>query len=183
MLGVKTIQEAMYLARERGLDLVEIAPQAKPPVCKILDYSKYLYEQDKKQRDARKHQHASMLKELRIKPRIASHDLETKVKHMEEFIGKGDKVRLTVVFHGRENQHRDLGRQLLQQIQARFAPMAAAEGGFQTMGNRMSITLVPRQSQPAHQAQPQQNTQAAQPAPKPQPGAAVANTTKPVPGL
>jgi translation initiation factor IF-3 len=169
MLGVKPIQEALILARERGLDLVEIAPQAKPPVCKVLDYSKYLYEQEKKQRDARKHQHASLLKELRIKPRIASHDLETKVKHMEEFIHKGDKVRLTVVFHGRENQHRDLGRTLLQQIQARFTPIAVTEGGFQMMGNRMSITLIPRPATAQH-AQPQQ--QPAAPAP-------AANTSKP----
>jgi len=144
MLGVKPIQEALALARERGLDLVEIAPQARPPVCKVLDYSKYLYEQEKKLKDARKKQHSSELKELRIKPRIASHDLETKVRHMEEFIGKGDKVRLTVVFHGRENQHRDLGRKLIEQLRDRFAATAAVDGGIQTQGNRMSITLAPK---------------------------------------
>jgi len=144
MLGVKPIQEALGLARERGLDLVEIAPQARPPVCKVLDYSKYLYEQDKKQRDARKKQRSSVLKELRIKPRIASHDLETKVRHMEEFLGKGDKVRLTVVFHGRENQHRDLGRNLIEQLRVRFEPTATVDGGIQTQGNRMSITLAPK---------------------------------------
>ena len=154
MLGVKPTQEALQLAREQGLDLVEISPMAKPPVCKILDYSKYLYEQEKKTKDSRKKQRAGILKELRIKPRIAVHDMETKVKHMEEFIHKGDKVRLTVVFHGRENQHRNLGQQLLMKIKERFAPIAVVDGGVQTLGNRMSITLTPKGNVPQPQEAP-----------------------------
>ena len=164
MLGVKPTQEALQLARERGLDLVEISPLAKPPVCKILDYSKYLYEQEKKNKDARKKQHGGELKELRIKPRIATHDLETKTKQMEEFIRKGDKVRLTVVFHGRENQHRDLGHQLLMQVKEKFVPIALTDGGVQTLGNRMSITLTPKGNVPP----PPQQHQPAQPKPQPQ---------------
>ena len=144
MLGVKPAQEALGMARQKNLDLVEIAPQAKPPVCKILDYSKYLYEIEKKSREARKKQKSGMLKEIQVRPRIASHDLETKVRHAEEFLQKHDNVRFIVVFHGRENQHKDLGRQMLTTLQERFASVANVEGNIQTAGNRMSITLTPK---------------------------------------
>ena len=144
MVGIKQISEALGIARTRGLDLIEIAPQAKPPVCKILDYNKYCYTQEKQQREARKKQKAGMLKEIRLKPRIAAHDLDTKIKHVEEFLQKHDKVRVTVIFRGRENQHKDIGRGLLSSILERLASLAAAEGNIQTMGNRMSMTLIPK---------------------------------------
>lgn len=144
MLGIKPTSEAMDLARSRGLDLVEISPQAKPPVCKVLDFSKYLYELEKKQRDARKKQKAGMLKEIRVKPRIGQHDLDTKLKHIEEFISHKDKVRLTVVFHGRENKHKELGQKLLESFQQRLADVAMTEGGAQLLGNRLSITFAPK---------------------------------------
>ncbi|MFH1619037.1 MAG: translation initiation factor IF-3 [bacterium] len=144
MLGIKPLSEALALARTRGLDLIEIAPQAKPPVCKVLDYSKYCYEKEKQERDARKKQKAGVLKEIRLKPRIASHDLDTKLKHVEEFLREHDKVRVTVIFRGRENQHKDLGRNMLTSIQTRLSPVAVMEGNVQQMGNRMSVTFTPK---------------------------------------
>ncbi|MGB2578783.1 translation initiation factor IF-3 [Elusimicrobium simillimum] len=144
MLGVKSVTEALYLARQQELDLVEISPTAEPPVCKILDYSKYLYEQGKKQKDAKKKAAKTELKELRIKSRIASHDLEVKIKHIEDFLKRKDMVRLVVVFHGRENQHRDIGEKMLKDVAAQLSELANVEGGIQTAGNRMSMTFVPK---------------------------------------
>jgi len=146
MLGIKTLQEALGLARSKGLDLVEISPTAKPPVCKVLDYSKYLYEQDKKQRDAKKKQKASVLKEIKLRPRIASHDVDVKLKHAEEILANNDKVRVIVEFRGRENQHRDLGAQLLDSVKQRLVAIADVEGSVQTIGNRISMTLMPKTS-------------------------------------
>jgi len=144
MLGVKSNREALDLARQRELDLVEVSPNADPPVCKILDYSKYVYEQNKKQKEAKKKQKSSVLKEVRLRSRIASHDLEVKVKHAEEFLKKKEKVRVTVMFFGRENQHKDLGEKMLKDIQQRLSPVADAEGTVQKLGNRMSLTFLPK---------------------------------------
>lgn len=144
MLGVKPIQEAMQMARNAGLDLVEIAPQAAPPVCKIMDFSKYLYEKEKQERENRKKQKVGMLKEIRFNPRIAQHDLDTKIKHIAEFLQDQDKVRVTVVFKGRENQHRDLGEKILQDVVAKLAEFGNQEGRFSLAGNRMSVMLSPK---------------------------------------
>ncbi len=144
MLGVKSVQEALYLARQQELDLVEISPTAEPPVCKILDYSKYLYEQGKKLKDAKKKAAKTELKELRIKSRIATHDLDVKVKQIEDFLRKKDMVRLVAVFHGRENQHKDIGIAMLKDVAVRLEPLATVEGGLQSAGNRISMTFVPK---------------------------------------
>ncbi len=120
MLGILQVDEAIAMAESRGLDLVEIVPEAKPPVCKIMDYSKYLYNEEKKRREARKKQKATTIKEIKFRPRIATHDLETKMSHMEELFHKFDKVRLTIEFRGRENQHKDIGRKLLEDLVARY---------------------------------------------------------------
>jgi len=144
MLGVKPIQEAMQLARNASLDLVEIAPQAVPPVCKIMDFSKYLYEKDKQDRENRKKQKVGMLKEIRFNPRIAQHDLDTKIKHIAGFLQGQDKVRVTVVFKGRENQHRDLGEKILQDVVAKLTEFGNQEGRFSLAGNRMSVMLSPK---------------------------------------
>lgn len=143
MIGVKPILEAQNMARSAGMDLVEIAPMANPPVCKIMDFSKYLYELDKQARENRKKQKAGVLKEIRFNPRIAKHDLETKTKHIEEFLKEQNKVRVTVVFHGRENQHRNLGEAILMQVKNALAAVGTVEGRTQMMGNRMSIMLTP----------------------------------------
>lgn len=143
-LGVKPLPEALALSRQRGFDLVEIAPQANPPVCKILDYSKFRYETEKKDREARKKQKAGLLKEVRFKPHIGAHDLDTKIKHISEFIAAHDKVRITVVFRGREMQHRDLGMKLLDTIKERLEATASVEQAPMPDRNRLIMTLIPK---------------------------------------
>jgi translation initiation factor IF-3 len=143
-IGVRPVSEALALARTRGLDLVEIAPMANPPVCKVLDFSKFLYEQEKQQREARKKQKAGLLKEVRFRPNIGLHDLEIKMKHIKEFLGERDKVRVTIVFRGRENQHKDLGIKMLNTISEQLKEVAAPEGNLQSLGNRIMLTLVPK---------------------------------------
>ena len=143
-LGVRPISEALAISRQRGLDLIEIAPQANPPVCKVLDYSKYKYEQDKKVRESRKKQKAGLLKEVRFKPHIGAHDLDVKIRHIGEFIAAHDKVRITVVFRGREMQHRDLGMKLLMTIKERLEAVAMVEQAPVPDRNRLIMTLVPK---------------------------------------
>lgn len=128
----------------RGLDLIEIAPQANPPVCKILDYSKYLYEQEKKNREARRKQKTGLLKEVRFKPHIGAHDLDVKIKHISEFITEHDKVRCTVIFRGREMQHKELGMKLLMTIKERLVSLAAVEQAPASDRNRLVMTLIPK---------------------------------------
>jgi len=141
MVGIKPTYEALNMARSVGLDLVEISPTANPPVCKIMDFSKYLYEKEKQEKENRKKQRDNVLKEIRINPRIASNDLETKIRHMEEFLKEGDKVRITVVFHGRENQHKNLGEEILKRVQERLSVIAEPDGRITSMGNRMSMMM------------------------------------------
>lgn len=165
MLGVKPTQEAMQMARNAGMDLVEIAPQAAPPVCKIMDFSKYLYEKDKQDRENRKKQKVGMLKEIRMHTRIASHDLNTKIKHIAGFLTGQDKVRVTVIFKGRENQHRDLGEKILQDVVLKLAEFGNQEGRFSMAGNRMSVMLSPKPAPKTVAAKPE-----AKAAPKPPEG-------------
>ena len=144
MLGVMPVMQAVSLAKERELDLVEISPNANPPVCKILDYNKYVYEQGKKASEAKKKQAKVTLKELRIKSHIAEHDLEVRMRQIEEFLRKKNQVRFVVVFHGRENQHKDIGIEILNNTAKRMAQLADVDGNMQSMGNRMFITLIPK---------------------------------------
>ena len=144
MIGIKPIAQAIALAKEQELDLVEISPNAVPPVCKILDYNRYVYEQGKKAAEAKKKQAKVTMKELRIKSRIAPHDLDVKIRQIEDFLRKKDMVRFVVVFHGRENQHKDIGMQILNDTAKRLEELANVDGGLQQMGNRMSMTFVPK---------------------------------------
>lgn len=173
MLGVKPLAEAVAMAKGSGLDLVEISPDANPPVCKVMDFSKFLYEKEKQDRENRKKQKAGVLKEIRLNPRIATHDLQTKVKHIEEFLKEHNKVRVTVVFRGRENQHRNLGEEILMSIKDNLSGVGIIEGRPQLMGNRMSIMLAPSHVTKAHPAAPAKPLlgaqQPAQPAPAPKP--------------
>jgi translation initiation factor IF-3 len=116
MLGVMTSAAALALARERNLDLVEVQPMAVPPVCKILDWGRFKYEQSKKENEARKHQKVTQLREIRMKPRTGEHDIDVKVKKIFEFLAEGDKVKVSVTFRGRELAHPELGRTLLERI-------------------------------------------------------------------
>ncbi len=117
-LGVVPLQQAKEVAAEAGLDLVEVSPNAVPPVCKILDYGKYIYEQKKKIRDAKKNQTQIKLKEIRMQPKIEKHDLEFKTKHVTEFLEEGNKVKVTIRFRGREMAHTELGRDVLMRVLA-----------------------------------------------------------------
>ena len=126
------------------MDLIEIAPQAHPPVCKLLDYSKFKYAQEKKEREARKKQKSGLLKEVRLRLNIGTHDLETKMKHIEEFLQEHDKVRVTVLLRGRENEHKDMGFKLLSTMQDRLSPHASVEHAPAADGNRLSMTLAPK---------------------------------------
>ncbi|MBM3250302.1 MAG: translation initiation factor IF-3 [Candidatus Omnitrophica bacterium] len=112
-LGVVPIQKALDLANQYDLDLVEVAPTALPPVCRIIDYSKFKYDQEKKEREAKKHQHQSKLKEIRLKPNIDDHDYETKLKQAITFLKKKDKVKVSLFFRGRQMEHMDLGRKII----------------------------------------------------------------------
>lgn len=142
LLGVMTPREAMMKAEEIGLDLVEIAPNAKPPVCKIIDYGKFRYHQTKKEKESRKAQHQVKVKEIKIKPNIDIHDFQTKVKHAREFIVKGNKVRITCMFRGREMLHLDLGEKVVQRFCDELADVAAAEP-FKQLGRSLTTTLSP----------------------------------------
>jgi len=154
MVGIRATYEAAAMARNAGLDLVEIAPTAKPPVCKIMDFSKFLYEKDKQERENRKKQKSGGLKEIRLNPRIGENDLQTKIRQMEKFLQERNKVRVTVVFRGRENQHKELGEDILNRICESLKESGAQEGKSQLLGNRMSITIAP-QSSGKSQSKPQ----------------------------
>jgi len=115
-LGIMPSREALRVARERGFDLVEVAPNAAPPVCRLLNYSKFKYEQAKKEKLARKHRKVGELSEVRMRPRIDPHDMECKIKHIKRLLEKGDKVKVMITFRGREIIHPDLGHKLLQKV-------------------------------------------------------------------
>ena len=154
MVGIRATYEAAAMARNAGLDLVEIAPTDKPPGCKIMDFSKFLYEKDKQERENRKKQKSGGLKEIRLNPRIGENDLQTKIRQMEKFLQERNKVRVTVVFRGRENQHKELGEDILNRICESLKESGAQEGKSQLLGNRMSITIAP-QSSGKSQSKPQ----------------------------
>jgi len=146
-VGVVSIQAALEKAQDQGKDLVEISPQATPPVCKIIDYKKFLYEMNKKEKEARKKQKNSQVKEVRIRPRIGEHDLEVKIKRAREFIEDGDKVQLTAMFAGREMQHKNLGIEILEKIKTALSDISDVEGRVSSMGNRVYMLLAPKKKE------------------------------------
>ncbi len=148
MIGVKPTYEALNMARSAGLDLVEISPNANPPVCKIMDFNKFMYEKEKQEKENRKKQKDNVLKEIRINPRIGNNDLQTKIRHMEDFLKEGNKVRVTVIFHGREMQHKDIGEGIINQVQEKLSQIAELDGKPSMLGNRMSVMLKPRSIKP-----------------------------------
>lgn len=126
-LGVMSTPEAIKKAEEAGLDLVEIAPTATPPVCRIMDNSRYKYEQEKKEKEARKKQKVIHLKEIRMGPKIGEHDYQFKLRHLTEFLKKGDKVKVTMIFKGREMAHIDLGRKILDRLSSDISTLGEIE--------------------------------------------------------
>lgn len=147
-LGVADIQDAIDKAKEVGLDLVEVAPNSDPPVCRIMDFSKYKYEQEKKKKQSKKKQHITHMKEIRFKVRIEDHDYQVKMKHIKEFLEKKDKVRISLRFRGRENAHKELGIELLNKIAKDMSALGEMETAPKSMGRTMSMTLAPKIDQP-----------------------------------
>lgn len=145
--------QALNLAREQDLDLVEVAPSAQPPVCRILDYGKFKYDQAKKEREARKHQKHVVLREVRFRPKIDSHDVELKARTAEKLLKEGDKVKVTVMFRGREVTHPQIGRDLLARIYDRLKEIAVIEKPSTMEGRFMSMILTPTAPKPTHEAQ------------------------------
>jgi len=145
-LGIMTPREALLIARERGIDLIEVAPQAQPPVCKIMDYGKYKYEQAKKEKESAKKHKQSELKDIRLDPRygtLSEHDLQTKVNHARKFLEDGDKVKVTFRFIGGQIRHPEVGRQQLETFMQRVTDVAAVEKPPTMEGRAMSLTLTP----------------------------------------
>ena len=144
MVGVIGRQEAIDMAYEVGLDLVEVSPNADPPVCKILDYGKYKYEAQKKANEARKKQKIIEVKEIKMRPGIDDHDYETKMKAVRRFLEEGDKVKMTIRFRGREMAHQDLGLKVLQRVQEETAEIAKVEQHPKPEGRLMTMVIAPR---------------------------------------
>lgn len=140
-LGIIPTVDALRMARERDLDLVEVAPNANPPVCKILDFGRYRFEQEKKLRDSKKKQKVLKLKEIRMQPKIGPGDLDTKAKHIQEFLDEGDKVKVTIRFRGRELAHTELGFDVLKEVLKRLTSAYVIEKPAAMEGKFMSMTI------------------------------------------
>ncbi len=142
-LGVMPLYQAREVAKTRNLDLVEVAATAEPPVCRLLDYGKYKYEQAKKEREAKKSQKISLLREVRIRPKIGAHDFEAKLRSARRLLDGGDKVKITVLFRGREITHPEIAWKLLQKMAESLKDIASTEGQPSMMGRRMNVVLSP----------------------------------------
>jgi translation initiation factor IF-3 len=142
-VGILPIRKALESAVEHGLDLVEISPNADPPVCKIMDYGRYKYEQTKKQQEAKKKQTTFQLKEIKVRPKTGEHDLQVKIGHIKKFLTKKDKVKVTVMFRGREIVHRELGRKQLDVVVEMLGNLATVENPPRMEGRFLSMILVP----------------------------------------
>lgn len=143
MLGVMTPQEGIKLAQAAGLDLIEVSPNAEPPVCKILDLGKYKYEQQKKANEARKKQKVIDIKELKLRPTIGDHDYQIKIKQARQFIADGDKVKFTLRFRGREQSHMDLSMQVMHRAKADLAEITKVEQDITAEGRQAVMVLMP----------------------------------------
>jgi translation initiation factor IF-3 len=142
-LGVKPLPEALSIARESGLDLVEVAANADPPVAKIMDFGKYKYEQDQRRKESRRKASNVVIKEMKFRPKIDAHDYDTKMKHVERFLEEGSKVKLTIMFRGREMAHPELGRRILEKVAERVAEIAIVESAPKQDGRNMTMVLNP----------------------------------------
>jgi len=173
-LGVKSTPEALAIARESGLDLVEVADKADPPVCKIMDFGKFKYEQDQKRKESRKKTTNVVIKEMKFRPKIDEHDYTTKTKHVERFLQEGSKVKLTIMFRGREMAHPELGRKILERVADQVAEFAIVESSPRQDGRNMTMVLHPikKPGPPKKSASPKN--------PKPAPTSANNETATPV---
>jgi translation initiation factor IF-3 len=144
MVGVVSLREGLDMAAEVGLDLVEVSPNAEPPVCKILDYGKYKYEAQKKKAEARKKQKVIEVKEIKLRPNIDDNDYDVKMRAMRKFIEEGDKVKVTLRFRGREMAHQDLGMKVLDRVRENLDDLAKVEQYPKMEGRQMVMVMAPR---------------------------------------
>lgn len=142
-LGVLTLMDAIGRAKQVGLDLVEIAPSADPPVCKIIDFGKYRYQQTKKEKESKKSQHQVKVKEVKVKPSTDDHDLQTKMRHAREFIAKGNKVKITCIFRGREMAHPEFGERIVRKLCEDLMDIATPESPAKMFGKALTVVLAP----------------------------------------
>jgi translation initiation factor IF-3 len=140
-LGIMETADALALAMHKNLDLVEIAPNQRPPVCRIMDFGKYKYEEKKKEQASRRKQHQVQIKELRVRPATGDHDLEVKVKKAQDFLAEGDKVLVCCLFRGRQMAHKEVGEQVIQEVVKRLADIAKVEAPLRMEGKRMVLLL------------------------------------------
>ena len=160
-VGVIKVDDALEYARERDLDLVEIAPEARPPVCRVLDYSKYKYEQEQKKKAARKHQQQVTVREMKLRPKIATHDYETKKGHILRFLKQGQKVKVTIMFRGREMAHPERGEALLRKVADELAEFGVIEQHPNQEGRNMIMVMAPVKAPVRKPDRPAANTEAA----------------------
>jgi len=144
MLGVMSVDDALRRAEEFGLDLVEVSPNADPPVCKILDYGKYKYEAQKKKNEAKKKQKVIEVKEIKMRPNIDEHDYQTKMRNVNRFLNDGDKVKLTMRFRGREMAHQEIGLNVLKRVQTDLEELAKVEAHPKMEGRQMIMVVAPK---------------------------------------
>jgi len=146
-VGIVEVQDALQQARDAGMDLVEVAPQASPPVCRIMDFGKWQYQQRKKEQRSKAHSHETELKQIRIRtPKIGEHDLQLKVNHAREFLDRGDRVQFTLRFRGRELAHIDEGQKVFENIIASLADVSKIDQRYRREGRRITMTLAPDSS-------------------------------------
>ena len=189
-LGIMPPYEALRVARGQGLDLVEVAPTANPPVCRIINYGKYLYQLSKRQHEARKHQKSIELKEVKMRPRTSTHDFETKRNKVIEFLREGAKVKVTIMFRGREMAHRDLGFKMMEKLAEEVSEVGMVETRPKIEGPNLSTIIAARKvvgkGAPSQASRPAAGTapsapRAPQPKPAPVPVAAAPATPVPAP--
>lgn len=144
MVGIVSLYQALAIADESGLDLVEISPNAEPPVCKVLDFGKFKYELQKKENEARKKQKVIEIKEIKMRPGIDDHDYDVKMRAMQRFIAEGDKVKITLRFRGREMVHQDLGAKVLDRVRTDLAEISKVEATPRMEGRQMTMVIAPK---------------------------------------
>ena len=147
-LGVLPVREALTLAQSKGLDLVEVSPTARPPVCRIMDYGKFKYEQNLRARKAKKKQHHTHLKEIKMRPKIDDHDYDFKMRHARDFLGERDKVKFTITFRGREMAHTEIGHELMRKILAELADVAIVESFPRQEGRSINAVVMAKAQKP-----------------------------------
>ncbi|MFH1736483.1 MAG: translation initiation factor IF-3 [Actinomycetota bacterium] len=151
-LGIKSIEEALRIADDAGMDLVEVAPQERPPVCRIMDYGRFKFEQEKKAKKARKNQSLIVVKEIKLRVKIDKHDFATKRKHVERFLSAGQKVKVVIMFRGREMAHTELGKKLLDRLYEEVQELGLIESPARVDGRDMIMILAPTQKKEAARA-------------------------------